>query len=311
MQDTIIDIKQGWNLVAYPFGASGNLNDVLEISDTSSADLIKGEAPDGQLQFSDYSSLSWSGSLDTLNPMYSYMLKSEGSSSPKLIWQSSGGKKSDPSNNLKSSSESGNIFNLNAYEKNMTVIGIVDLDGIESISSRDSLVVMNGDTVVGFCALRYMPEFNRYYASFMIYGNNNGDALDAYIYNYDRDKRYKVTNKISFVENMASGSWDIPYKYSASTSTGTEYNYPTILGLRAWIDNSQSVCKVEFYTNEITEYQFGIYDILGRRLIAVEYHSGLGKNYLEIPMVDKKFTSGVYILRSTFDSTRAIKLFLQ
>ena len=36
--DTVVDIMQGWNLVAYPFGGPDNLRDVLEIFDTSAGE---------------------------------------------------------------------------------------------------------------------------------------------------------------------------------------------------------------------------------------------------------------------------------
>ena len=106
------------------------------------------------------------------------------------------------------------------------------------------------------------------------------------------------------------GSWDIPYTYSASTATGLNNAGSNVLGFRAWMDNTQSVCKIEFYTNENTDHRFGIFDLLGRKLVDAEYHATTGKNYLEIPMVGDKFSSGIYILRSTCDSAKAIKLFL-
>jgi hypothetical protein len=309
LEDTIIDISRGWNLLGYPFGQPGLLTEVMEISANSVSDLIKGEAPDGQLQFSDYSSSAWSGSLSMLHPMYAYMLKSEGSYAPKLIWHSTAGKKSGLSSDLKSLAESGHYVNPNEYEKNMTVIGVVELDGMESISSRDSLVVMHGDTVVGYCILKYRPEFNRYYASFMIYGNNTGDVLDVYVYNYDHNRRFKVAKHINFVENMALGSWGIPYKFTVS-ATSVQDNYNSgIPGLRAWIDNTRSICKVEFHANDYAELQFGIYNLLGQKLIVVEYHSHPGRNYLEIPLNDEKFSSGVYFLRSSRGPSGAIKLF--
>ena len=118
-----------------------------------------------------------------------------------------------------------------------------------------------------------------------------------------------VAKEINFVENMAIGSWDIPYRFTVS-ATAVQDNYNSgIPGLRAWIDNTQSVCKVEFHANDYIGHQFSIYNLLGQKMIDVEYHSHPGKNYLEIPLNDEKFSSGVYFLRSSRGSARAIKLF--
>ena len=97
---------------------------------------------------------------------------------------------------------------------------------------------------------------------------------------------------------------------SASATTGLDDAATQIMGLRAWIDNAESVCRIEFYSEDYSAHQFGIYDLLGKKIIAVEYHSHAGKNYLEIPMASGKFPSGIYFLKSSCGTCRAVKLFL-
>jgi len=97
---------------------------------------------------------------------------------------------------------------------------------------------------------------------------------------------YSLT-KVKFEENKVLGGWDLPYRFLGTTITGIENTVPQVNGLTAWIDNTEHVCKVEFYTEEYTDHQFGIYDILGREVITAEYHLHPGKNYFPIQNLEK------------------------
>ena len=242
--------------------------------------------------------------------MYAYLLKSEGSYNTSILWNIPGNMKSGTSGVLKSIAASSSVPDPTAFEKNMTVIGVVHLDGSEISSEKDSLILIKSDTVVGLCTLKFREELNRYLASFMIYGHKDGDVYDVYLYNYGRDSRYPISKQIIFEGNKVLGSWDKPYRFLATKTTGVNNPISDVHGLRAWMDNTERICKVEFYSDRYADHKFGIYDMLGQEVITVEYHSHTGENYLEIQMADEKFTSGIYLFRSLKDNSKVVKLFV-
>lgn len=169
-----ITIVPGWNYIGYPAHFWMSLDEALIGLEPSNGDMIK-----SQYEYANYyEGYGWFGSLNYLNPGMGYMYKStsadtltfvygQDTSADTLYRQETGiltvEKRIRENNNHW-------VSNANVYRDNMTVMAVVNLDGVELSSDNYELAAFVDGECHGSVRLAYAEPLNRYVAFLTVAG---------------------------------------------------------------------------------------------------------------------------------------------
>ena len=117
--------------------------------------------------------------------------------------------------------------NPNQFSNNMTVIGVIQIEGVEQATTALELGAFCGNTCRGRERLVYVPDFSRYLLYLTLYGEN-GDVISFRLYNHAIGEEIDKTcvSTITFESDNIVGSVIAPFVFnfvSAVTQT-THFN---------------------------------------------------------------------------------------
>ena len=273
-----ITIVPGWNWVGYPSAYAVNVETAMEGFNPENNDIIKGR--EGFTSYyAEGGESMWFGSLNSLEPGHGYMYKSNSTESKTLTFQT--GRVEEVVANI---TPEGNQFGSRGenYANNMTVMAVVELDGMELRSEEYELAAFAGDECRGSIRLMYVEPINRYIAFLTVFG----ESVETLRFSLtDGTEMAFSDNEISFVADGALGTLAEPYIVSFRGLTSIE-----------------DVTKV--YVTVYPNPSDGIYHIEGQDIDKIEVYDAWGQliyskegcnDFMSLNLTDR--ANGVYMLR--------------
>ena len=221
----------------------------------------------------------WFGSLNSFEPGHGYMYKSNSTESKTLTFLAGPGEEV-----LANVTNEGNMFSMRGenFANNMTMMAIVELDGMELRSEEYELAAFAGNECRGSIMLMYVEPINRYIAFLTVFGE--GEETLCFRLTDGMEMAFS-DDELSFVADGAFGTLAEPYIISFRGLTGIENGMTT---------------SVKVYPNPSD----GVYHIEGQGINKIEVYDGLGQLIYfkegcnDFMLLDlKNRANGVYVLR--------------
>ncbi len=112
------------------------------------------------------------------------------------------------------------VVNPSSFDKSMTIVGRVKVDGAFSEDSYDQIAAFYNDTLVGATKLVYNAAYQQYYAFLTIYGNVSGGNIKFKIWDASQGKIVEATvntnASIVFLDNEILGTLSTPALFENS-----------------------------------------------------------------------------------------------
>ena len=281
--DHPITIKNGWNHIGFVSGISMSVDEAMANLTPSNGDMVK-----TQKSYSKYyaSANAWFGSLNTINPGDGLMYNSKNDENITLVYPSA------PTRDMLAENLTGDnnhwVPNVYSYPSNMTVMAVVELDGVEIASDNYELAAFAEGECRGSVRLVYAEPIDRYVAFLTVSGEEFAN-LNFGIYNVDTDEEcFNTTDALNFSVDAMVGDFDAPFVISFSKSSVDDmmvYPNPVSNGerVRIALPNGEKAVSVE------------IVNSLGK-VVVVEDASSMSTG-IEVP-----YAAGVYTIRVITES---------
>lgn len=105
-------------------------------------------------------------------------------------------------------------FNPHQYEHTMTMVGVVEIDGVEQRVPYYEVGAFCGSECRGSAMLEYLPRYDKYLAFLTVYGED-GDNINFRLFNQNSwSEVYKQALSLSFVTDTICGNPDEPYVFN-------------------------------------------------------------------------------------------------
>lgn len=203
----------GWNWLGYFLSGPLPVDSALNGYAASNGDRIK-----SQQQFAEFDAASgkWIGSLTTMEPGEGYLLKS--ANGGLLTYPGSGSAKALPpiAADISQGLENAPGWQVNPrnYEYSMNMIGVLQINGRESLDSLDILAAFVNDTCRGVVSPVYLDSENRWQAFLIIYSNRtSGENVTFKIYDNSTESVFDVNASQAFTADQLAGSVDQPFEF--------------------------------------------------------------------------------------------------
>ena len=199
-----ITLNPNWTWLGYPSSVAVDINDALANLNATEGDVVK-----SQSSFATYSDVDgWYGSLNQLMPGLGLMYQSH-NSQPITLNYAVG-----MSRSLKANVTAENnhwVPDVHAYSNNMSIMAVVELNGLELHDEGYELAVFSGNECRGSSRLSYVPSLHRHVAFLTVTGE---DDVELYLALYDTMKGksyYNTTDCPNFEANAVLGSLSMPF----------------------------------------------------------------------------------------------------
>lgn len=107
--------------------------------------------------------------------------------------------------------------NTHQYENNMTMIGLIQVDGEEINSEAYEIGAFCGNECRGNAFLQYQPLYDKYLV-YMTVNGQEGEKIKFRLYNHQLEEQVdRITASVRFVSNAHNGTPDDPYIYFFTT----------------------------------------------------------------------------------------------
>ena len=283
-----VTLNPGWTWAGYPSAMSLSLTDAMASHEPAEGDMLKSQ--EGYAMY--YPELGWIGSLRTLIPGMGLMYHSNGTA-PVSLTYATGERAGETEENI---TARGNHWapNPNAYRDNMTVLAVVELDGMELSSERYELAAFANDVCLGSAKLMKVEALNRYMAFLTIYGEGTAELNFGLYDNETGMVTFESDERLDFVVNAITGDPMEPYVVSFRSTTGLDehdanvniYPNPVEKGSTFSLDLPADGSKVQV-------------DVINALGVVVESVSTPAVRTMKAPEA-----AGVYTLRITVDGNR-------
>ena len=199
-----IILNPNWTWVGYPSPFATDINDALANLNPAEGDMMK-----SQSGFATYMSGSgWFGSLNTLNPGVGLMYQSHNSQIITLTY-SAGMNRSLRANVTAENNHW--VPNIHAYPNNMSIMAVVELNGVELQNERYELAIFSGNECRGSVPLMYVEPMRRYVAFLSVAGEEDAELCLA-LYDTMTDEAYfNTTDCLNFEANAVVGTLHSPF----------------------------------------------------------------------------------------------------
>ena len=184
------------------------------------------------------------------------------------------------------------IANTKAYPFNMSVMAVIDLDGVEARDARYELGAFYGDECRGSARLMYVESLDRYLAFVSVSGNGAVD-LCWLLFDNETKEVYRADEGLHFDANAILGVAKDPLRVSFSGLTGAEELmqlvscYPNPVSRNEYVRMSLPAARGNEVRVEIMNAQGAL--VSSARVDALS------------PEVKAPATAGVYVVRVTID----------
>ena len=212
-----IALNHGWTWMGYVPSTAMDVNEALSGLEATEGDRLKSQQ--GYADF--YQSYGWYGSLNTIEPGMGLMYYSSNGETVTFSY---------PDNNrdreLKANLTSENNHwkpNVHTYPDNMTVMAVVELDGLELSSDDYELAAFaaHGECR-GSVKLTYAEPLNRYVA-FLTISGKDATELSFRLYNAETNEEYyDAKESLDFVANAIVGDATDLYVVHFKGKTGMD-----------------------------------------------------------------------------------------
>lgn len=233
-----LTLSKGWNWIGYTPQFSATVKEALAGMEAASGDMLK-----GQMGFVTYDGSAWRGNLSYLTPSEGYMYYSAANDGKSFVYPSQSSTLRSAA--LRSATANGLKWNADAgkYATNMSVIGVVTVNGEEAESNQYELGVFSGNECRGSVRLAPDAELGRALVYLTIHGENN-DALNFRLYDHQTGSISTAESPVNVVykSDAILGTLDLPYQF-AFTGVPTANDelsadrlgiHPTLAATRVW-----------------------------------------------------------------------------
>ncbi|MFQ6092897.1 MAG: LamG-like jellyroll fold domain-containing protein, partial [bacterium] len=239
---TPIPVYNGWNWIGYlPWVAltvDGALSDL-------SPGLQDGDVIKSQYGFAQYESGDWIGSLQYMEPGLGYKLKLATAGPDSFYYPDSLGSilRPERSPELAALTKATNassrgvkgaagvqggpdwFVDPHAYQYNMTVTGVIRINGTESKDERDLIGAFVDGECRGVVQPQYVDQLNRYIVFLMVYSNDaSGENVTFRVFDAGDDVIRPVDETLSFSADATYGSVAEPFVFNAGGILSIELN---------------------------------------------------------------------------------------
>ncbi len=99
------------------------------------------------------------------------------------------------------------------YANNMSVIGLIQIDGVNQETTSLEIGAFCGEEVRGSQLVQYIPELDKYLVFLTIHGDNENDEISFRLYNHETEEELDLRSpeNITFAVNGTFGSITSPY----------------------------------------------------------------------------------------------------
>jgi hypothetical protein len=104
--------------------------------------------------------------------------------------------------------------NPSDYSNSMVVVGVLSLDGVESVDANDKIAAFINGEVRGVAQLQYESSVDRYVAFMLIYSNEASGTINFKVYDADMDLELDLSNSLNFNINGSYGNLGFPFRFS-------------------------------------------------------------------------------------------------
>ena len=278
-----VTLSPEWNWIGYPANRAASLNNALSGFTAQDGDIIK-----MQESFSQYvEGIGWTGALKTLVPGEGLMYRSLNSGTTTLTYML----------NAKDGALEENLAgahwtaNAKAYPYNMSVVAVVEIDGMEASDGRYELAAFANGECRGSVRLTEVEALDRYMAFLTVSGNGATD-LEWALYDSETGMEYRGSmTKLQFEQNGIVGSAREPLTVRFGDLTGTD----------------ETMNQVSCYPNPANRGQYFRVSLPASKEARVDVVNALGATVssqrVNGPAAEVKAptAAGVYMLRVTID----------
>ena len=283
--DYEITINKNWSWIGYPMTEAMSVTDALAGLTPNDGDIIKGH--DGSFTFY-INGFGWveggNNILNTLVPGNGYMYYSYADANKAFNY-------SYPTTNrsaAKANETAENNYwkaNASAFANNMTMIAVLNVNGIEMNDGVEVAAFVNGE-VRGSARPVYVEAIDSYMLFLSVYGNDQEEVTFKYIDLYSEEV-YTLDNMVVYSDNAIFGSVNKPMVLNYGTmgigenGANTISLYPNPTTTNAAI-NFETVCDM-----------VEVFNSLGVRVA----------EYRNVDSIDGLEAAGVYVIRVTNGET--------
>ena len=286
-----VTLSPEWNWIGFPSMKASSLNNALAGFSAQDGDVIK-----MQESFSQYiEGIGWMGALKTLVPGEGLMYHSLNNGTTTLTYTVNA-KDSEVEENL---TAEGNHWtpDVKAYPFNMSVVAVVEIDGVEAVEDRYELAVFADGECRGSVRLMQVAALNRYVAFLTVTGNGSADLRWA-LYDTETGEEYLDSDsELRFEPNAIVGNVKEPMTVRFNGLTAT----------------SETPNKVTCYPNPVSRSQYVRIDLpAAHGETQVEVVNALGAVVSSqrangmVAEVKAPATAGVYVVRITIDGKEVV-----
>lgn len=279
----LLSLPEGWSLIGFPHQQSFPV-DTIWFSQPKAGigDILK-----SQTQTATYDSVNgnWQGSLQVLRPNRGYMLKL---GHPAVV------------DFFRADSDDPKEWKVDhhAYEYNMVMTGMIEIDHLLSIDEEDKVAAFIGGECRGMAQLQYVQSINRYLLTMFVYSNvAAGEVVEFKIYDADRRTTYKAVDVVSFAADSIAGSFSSPFYFRNQFGTGIQVDQKEQISLFTYPNPFSNNVNVEFSDTRSRNYSLYLLDALGRKVYADQFRSLKGANHLYIDLSHIDLKAGFYFIR--------------
>ena len=254
--DHPITIGAGWNWIGYVLSYPLDVTTAFSGFQASAGDKLK-----SQQGYADYyPGYGWYGSLTTLTPSMGIMYYSASPQSITFTYPDNA-KGGELKANL-TPEDNHWVPNTYAYPDNMTIMAVVELDGLEIASGNYELAAFANGECRGSVKLVYAEPLQRYVAFLTVAGDEVAN-LNFALYDAATDKEYFAAEEsLNFSVNTHVGTSDEPFVIRFRNTTGVN-EFGTVM---------------QVYPNPVVtgeRFQIGLFDVADQD-IRVEVVNALG-----------------------------------
>lgn len=214
---TPLSLVTGWNWLAYVPNYSLPINEALKTLPSQKGDLIK-----GQLAFAQYLNpqYGWIGNLQYLQPPNGYQIKVAAPGT--LTYPPPVPNRTYPEALADRGGETPPptfwVVNPAQYEYNMTLIGMLRVNGANATGATMELGAFAGNEVRGSAQAIYVPPMNAYVFFLTVYANSAGEQLKFKLFDSANGGIQNLVEAMWFSPDLHQGSLESPVPFSLTTT---------------------------------------------------------------------------------------------
>ena len=214
-----ITLKSNWNWIGYPCTNTMSVDSAFSNLTPNNGDQVKSAS-----SFTTYygSIGQWVGSLNIITPGMGLLYKNTGSQVTFTYPDSEASRGASAWAADLDGNDNHWQADVHAYPNNMTVIAVVELDGVELDAEHYELAAFANGECRGSAKLVYVEPLNRHMAFLTIAGDEASELRFSLYDSQTGTERHDADNLVTYTNNATLGEIDAPYVVSFRGLTGVD-----------------------------------------------------------------------------------------